>query len=587
MGDETNPLQASMERSAKIGELFFPSPPRSLSYVAILLFTLAATALLGADLSALGDATLLVLLPALASAMLDPIIVQLARGTFYHRRSAGLAALGAAFTATGLLLAVVLGLLRVQAGMVLYVTVGFVWVLRFGVFHVLVDDRSAAALALSSVQPLVALGGLLPLYGDGILPIGLILWTVLLAPLLLMIRVFEAPLQRNFGISSTKLFRSYLDHLTTQSVDAEELLERLGEPIQARVSVFVFRRKDGSKKAAVVVPGVHPGPFGALGGGDLPAKMRAALQDWEHVLVPHAAADHDLNPVSSQEVDRLGHYASELAENAETSTGGSRFTEAGETVRVGCQLFGQDAFLTYTSWPEAIDDVDWGVGRASELIAQAHGARQAVFADCHNSLRASSGAVFPLTPRALAIEELSGEAAAGCIREAVDELQVGLAQDRSLGLGHLIGRAGCQALVVQAGDQRTAYVLWDGNNMVPEATQAIRQAVLEVVDEVRVMTTDNHAVNLEGGVYSPVGLRTSHGTLAQISQDTVKAALEDLEPVEAGTAIGHAPDIQVVGHQKTAQLSASVNVMVAIVPELVVAILALWTLGVTTVFLAF
>ncbi len=573
-----------MERSARIGELFFPSPPRTLSYLVILVVAASSAAFLGADLGAIGTASLLVVLPAIVAALLDPLIARALGRTFYHRRSAGLAALGAAITALGVMAAVLLGSVRVDPDKVLYLTIGVVWVARFGAVSIIVENRVAVALVASALQPVAALPGLLQLYGTGSLGPGLLLWAALVVPLYLIVRIFEAPLQRNFGISGTELFRSYLDHLTTQSAEAEELLERLGQPVQAPVATLCFRRPDGSKKACVVVPGVHPGPFGALGGGDLPAKMRTALQDWDHVLVPHAAADHDLNPVTTQEVERLGHYASELADRTETSDGGSRFVEVGDTVRMGGQSFGSDLLITYTSWPEAIDDVDQGVGRAAELIAQGRGARHAVFVDCHNSLRASAGAVYPLTPRALAIERQAGEVADAAAAGRVPNLEVGLAQDRTLGLAHLIGRAGCQAMVVQAGDQRTAYVLWDGNNMIPEATKAIRDEVLKLVDEVRVMTTDNHAVNQEGGVYSPVGLRASHGSLAGISRRTVQQAIEDLEPVTTGMDAGHAPDIDVVGHQRTAQLSASVNAMISIIPELALACLGLWSLGIALVF---
>ncbi len=576
-----------MERSARISELLLPSPPRTLSYVLILVLTGASAALLGANVDAAISATLLVLVPAVLASLVCPVLARTTGRPYYPRRATVLAALGAAITAVGILAAILLGSVRVEEGKVLYVAVGLVWVINYAAILTLVDNRFPVSLSISSVHPLLALPGLIHATGIGSLSVGLLLWLVLMAPFVLIVRLFDAPLQRNFGISGSELFRVFLDHMTTQSSEAEELLEKVGQPVHAPVGLVAFKRKDGSRKACLVVPGVHPGPFGALGGGDLPAKMRDALRDWEHVLVPHGAADHDLNPVTTQEVERLGHYASELAERVEVSPGGSRFIEHGETVRLGGQLFGPDIVLTYTSWPEAIDDVDQGVGHATELVAQAHGARHALFADCHNSLRASAGAVYPLTPRALEIEACADGVAEACLGGRVPELQVGCAQDRTLGSRHLVGRAGCQVLVVEAGDQTTAYVLWDGNNMVPEATKVIREAVLGVVDEVRVMTTDNHAVNLEGGTYSPVGLRTSHAALARISRETTEQALEDLEPVDAGMAKGHAPDIKVVGFQRTAQLSASVNVMLSIVPELALVCLGLWGLGILSVFLAF
>jgi putative membrane protein len=580
VADDTNPLQESMERTAQIGELFLPSPPRFLSAILALLATTAAAALLGADLEALVDAVGLVLAPALLAAVLTPPAARLAGSRYYPQRAAIVAALGALVVAIGVLATVPLGLLGLAAADVILTSVGLVWVGGF-----LADHRHPVAVSLSAIQPLATVPGLARLFDGPTLVKGLVVWFALLAPFVLVLRLFDAPLTRNFGISGADLFRSYLDHVTADSAEAERLLERVGQPVQAPIGVVAFQREDGSRKACMVVPTVHPGPFGALGGGDLPAKMRDALRDWEHVLVPHGAADHDLNPVTTEEVERLGRYVRELAEDVDPAPGGSTFVEAGDTVRVGAQLFGPDAFLTYTSWPQAIDDVDQGVGHHAELHAEAAGARQAVFADCHNSLQPSAGAVFPLTERALAIEDRAHEATETAVGDRVDRIRVGVAQDRTLGMRHLIGRAGCQVLVVEAGEQRTAYVLWDGNNMEPDATDAIGQAVGEVVDAVRVMTTDNHAVNVEGGTYSPVGLRVSHDALARISKETARRAIADLEPVEAGVATGHAPGLEVVGHQRTAQLSASINTMVSVLPELVAALAALWVLGLATVFL--
>lgn len=591
MAEETNPLQASMERSAQIGELLLPSPPRALSYVIVILMTAAGAVLLGATVEAALAALLIIFVPAVATSLLSPPAAQLIGRTYFHRRASIVAAGSAVLVALGLLVALLLGAVPALAdlggGKLVYTAIGLAWVANYAAVTTVVDNRQGPSLGLSAIYPLTAIPGLVLEFGVQMLPVGALIWLVLVAPVILLVRVFDAPLMRNFGISGAELFRAYLDHVTTQSAHAEQLLARVGQPVQAPVAVIAFKREDGSRKACIAAPTVHPGPFGALGGGDLPAKIRNALHDWDHVLVPHTAADHDLNPVTTAEVERLGHYITELAERVETQPGGSRFVEKGDTVRLGGQAFGPDVLITYTSWPEAIDDVDQGVGHATELRAEAHGARHAIFVDCHNSLRSSAGAVYPLSPRALQIEALADDVAEGCLAGRVPELRVGCAQDTTLGLNHLIGRAGCQVLVVEAGDQRTAYVLWDGNNMIPEATKAIREAVLTVVDEVRVMTTDNHAVNVEGGTYSPVGLRTAHETLARISQETTEAALEDLEPVEAGAASGHAPDIKVVGHQRTAQLSASVNVMVSIIPELAVACLALWSLGLATVFLLF
>jgi len=68
------------------------------------------------------------------------------------------------------------------------------------------------------------------------------------------------------------------------------------------------------------------------------------------------------------------------------------------------------------------------------------------------------------------------------------------------------GDLGVQVLVVNAGGQTTAYVLFDGNNMQTGAREEIRKRLLARVDECEVMTTDTHVVNTVSG-RNQVGLR--------------------------------------------------------------------------------
>src|SRR5207247_11236719 len=68
-----------------------------------------------------------------------------------------------------------------------------------------------------------------------------------------------------------------------------------------------------------------------------------------------------------------------------------------------------------------------------------------------------------------------------------------------------IGARGIEALVVETGGQRTAYVLFDGNNMVPGVRDEIRAKLASLVQESEAMTTDNHSVNLTMDGFNAVG----------------------------------------------------------------------------------
>ncbi|HEV8360313.1 MAG TPA: DUF2070 family protein, partial [Candidatus Thermoplasmatota archaeon] len=291
----------------------------------------------------------------------------------------------------------------------------------------------------------------------------------------------------------------------------------------------------------------------------------------EHVLVPHGPATHDFNPISTAEVERVGKAVNEALTKMPWERGGTKIAGQARGVRVWSQVFGQGALLTYTSWPEPIDDVSYGVGHAAELSARIAGVQEAIFADCHNSLTPGAGAVFSCTPRADRIVELAYEATLQAQHERVAELRVGVAQVAGFRREEGIGKQGVQAIAVQAGEQRMAYVLWDGNNMLPEVTELIGRALEGLVDRFQVMTTDNHSVNLVAGGFNPVGYRCTPDRVAKATRDAVQQALADLEPVECGAVRLTISGLRVFGHDKTARLTSSINVMTSIAGQVAVA----------------
>jgi putative membrane protein len=334
-------------------------------------------------------------------------------------------------------------------------------------------------------------------------------------------------------------------------MDGEEIISRFAEPIRAKFGVIGFQRPGGGLKAAIVVPAVHPGPIGRLGGSDLPAKVAESIPNADLVMVPHSAATHDYNPVATTEVERLGRAAAELLKKVDYKTTGSKAITIGDDIRVTGQIFGDTALLTYTSWPLPIDDVEYGVGLAAELTAQLHGAKNACFVDCHNSLLPGAGAVHLCTPRADAIIDASGKAALGCSARPGAALRVGVAQDKnSFTREQGIGAQGVQVVAVECEGQRFAYILWDGNNAVPEVTRAIGEQIKALVDGYQVMTTDNHSVNAVAGSYGPVGHLAPPNEIAKVTRLAVEQALSDLEPVLAGGAKGVVEDFRVFGTRR-------------------------------------
>jgi putative membrane protein len=569
-------VQENLERTAQLSEMLFGAPSGPASYVIVAASSLAGLLLLP-GVEGLAAGFVLVALPGFAAGLLSAPLASALGGTFYHRRAAFMAAVGCALVSAAVSGATLLGaFIPVNPVHGLLLGYALLLALRHSVLYAMCDIRHRRTLPVTLLPYLVAVVGLALLVPH--LRLGareLFLMTALpfiyIGGSIFFLRMFDAPVRKNFGVSAFDLFRYFLDHFTAGSPTAERILEQFSEPIQAKVGVVAFRRPGGAVKACIVVPALHPGPVGELGGGDLPGKIAERVGRAEHVLVPHGPATHDFNPSTTAEVERVGKAVNEALTRMTWETGGSQLAGAPRGVRVWSQLFGHGALLTYTSWPEPIDDVSYGVGHAAELSARIAGAQEAIFVDCHNSLTPGAGAVFPCTPRADRIAELAHEATLQAEGLRVPEVRVGVAQVGGFQRVEGIGKQGVQVVAVQAGAQKVAYVLWDGNNMLPEVTEHVGRALEGLVDRYQVMTTDNHSVNLVAGGFNPVGHRLGAPRIADATRAAVEKALGDLEVVECGVARLTISGLRVFGHDKTARLTASVNVMTSMAGQVLLA----------------
>ncbi len=587
-GDHSH-IQESIEQSAKLSRAIFNAPPTLLTYSYVLVASAIFGLFIEPSLRGALQGFLLLGVPAFVAGPLSAPLANALGGTLYYKRAAFISAVSVTIVGAVLILSIPVRILT-DTPLVLVLLLGYMMAAstRHTALFVTSDNRHLRTLPVSLLQTIVALPILKAVVGMG--PpeyfITFALAVIFLAPLIFFLHIFDAPLKKSFHVSASELFRYYLDHLTSGRMDGEDMIGRFAEPIRAKFGVIAFKRADGTVKATIVIPALHPGPIGRLGGSDLPAKVAESIPDSDIVMVPHGAATHDYNPVATADVERFGRAAAELVRNIDYQDGGSVAVTAGEDIRVTCQTFGGSALLTYTSWPLPIDDVDYGVGHAAELSAQLSGVQNAFFVDCHNSLLPGAGAVFMCTPRADAIIQGARESAAGSKAKPTQGIRVGAAQDRaSFTRNQGIGAQGVQVLAVETGGQLFAYILWDGNNAVPEVTRRIGESLTDIVDGYQVMTTDNHSVNAVAGSYGPVGHLASPEQIAKVTRLAVEQAISDLEPVKSGGSAGILEDFLVFGNQKTVQLTASINVMTSIILELTAGTLAMQALGATLLFL--
>jgi putative membrane protein len=529
-------------------------------------------------------AVLLFGLPALASTLLTKPLADALGGRTYLRRDALLSFLSLLVTLAVVLAAAALApfVADLPLARVLFLAFAAPLWLRHVVLVATSQRRHLRSLPASGVQPLASYA-LAPLVlpvqaGDAIFALAALAIFALAA--VAFAELARGPLRRAFAVDGLRIMRAFLDHMTEHGTEGvaeiESFFASFAVPATVRVGVIGFKR-DGGFRAVVVVPSVHPGPFGYAASSDLPAKVAGRMDAvCPHILVPHGASTHDENLATSEDAMRIGDAARALLA-ASPSTGGSRLARArrGDATATA-QLFGDTAFVTSSRAPRPTDDIDAATGHAVVRLGRELGVREVLFVDAHNSLRPGAGMATFGSRESRDILAACREALAAALAQRVEGIGVGYATRRGFCSPRMgLGAAGLQVLVVEADGQRVAYFLFDGNNMVEGLREEIRAMALDRVDDAEVLTTDNHVVNATLGGYNPVGKALDRRLLVEYAEEALGDALEDLAPAEVVAGTTTIPAMRLFGPGSAERLSASVNATIAILRPAAAATLAL------------
>jgi len=402
------------------------------------------------------------------------------------------------------------------------------------------------------------------------------------------LRVIDQPWRRSMDVSVLDFLRGFVGHIAEGSRELEDFFERIGEEAVVPVTVLSFRRLDaadgdgttvrtdgaGSEKARFVLPMIHPGPMGEIGGGNLPE--RVARQAEGLAFPPHATAGHDFNLVTSREVDAVLAAAERARRRIDYSPAATHSVRTAEgEASLLAQAFGEDAFMTATYAPGYADDVAYAVGLSAKAEARSGGLREVMLADahnCNNGLQGEDlGHVVPGSKRSFDMMQAAGAAGSDLARAEHAPVRFGVAWDETDweprdGIGPL----GVRVAVVEVDGQHTGYVLVDGNNMEPGVRERLLAAVDGDLDAVEVLTTDTHVVNTVDAT-NQVGAAIDVDELAAVVAELVDEAVADLEPVEAGMETEYA-EVTVFGTDRTEALAAHANAMISMGSALAAAV---------------
>ena len=392
---------------------------------------------------------------------------------------------------------------------------------------------------------------------------------IFLAPLLGYIAVYlllssiDRLGKKIYSLPALPLFRAFLlNWVTDQNEPLEKHLEDMGVDADFEVTLLKF---DTSKpKAAIIVPQVHPGPFKNIGSSLLPSLMK---KGYEHefggdACVPLGILGHELDLASQVQNNKIIAQTITSAKFKVQNTSATPLVRVKEgTATASCQIFGDIAFLSFTLAPNTTEDLPQELGCFVNEEAKSIGIKNVVVVNTHNCLTA-------IIDTAEHVDELK-MAASKCLRKAVAlptrPFKVGSATvfPTEFDLKGGMGAGGITTIVVEVENQKTAYVVIDGNNMIPGLRETILESLAEFgFDSSEVFTTDTHAVTASvtgRRGYHPVGEVMDHKLLINYIGEAAKKAAENLEVSSAGYVNFMVPQVRVIGEDRLKSVTTLVD----------------------------
>lgn len=360
------------------------------------------------------------------------------------------------------------------------------------------------------------------------------------------------------GVPSLLILRAFLlNWITDLNAPFEALLERLSE--EKDVEVLVVKFGDQKAEAIMAVPSVHPGPFKNVGSSFFPSMLKTALEQKFNCVacVPLSLLGHELDLASQSQNQKVISYVINSMDFKSFETKATPFIKVSNALATAsCQIFGKSALIAFSLAPKTTEDFPQELGIYLRKEAEKHGFQSCIAINAHNSI---NGAINPKE----ALEALKTVAVA-CMEKAASltklSFKVGIATvlPKEFSLRDGMGFGGITAMVVEVGNQKAAYVVIDGNNMVSGLREKILLALNSLgIDEGEVFTTDTHSVNaltLNKRGYHPLGEVIEHEKLIGYIKEVTKAAIADLKPAKVGCCNVTIPKVMVIGQKPLEKL---------------------------------
>ncbi len=569
---------------------YLPSFKKALAIVAVFCISAGvSTVFLFPSLEGLTDGLLLGVALFAFNLLFDWILSKmvLKDPIFVLRRTVALSFFGWIFWLIFIVLGVVFGVLFGISWWVKFCLLGFaaLLTLRTVVFFSVSSVNFTRRLTAILLQPFICIIPFVALWIKlGVAPMDFLSFLAI-SPIVacgsavLFISLLDRLGQKTSGISSMSIFKAFmLNWVAALNGPLEEFFEKLGEDEDVEVSLLKF---DSSKpKAAVIVPLVHPGPFKNIGSSLLPSMLK---QEFEKeygcdACVPLGLLGHELDAASQAQNHKIINHVLNAAKFHASVDKATPFVRVSEGfVTVSCQVFGKIAFLSFTLAPKTTEDLPQELGSIVREEAEKQGFAHSVVVNAHNSLTD--------TVEIEAALDTLREVASKCLKKAASmpsyPFEVGTATvyPKEFSLKDGMGTGGITTIVIKVAEQKNAYVVIDGNNMVSGLREKILSALSSAgFQESEVFTTDTHAVSavvLGRRGYHPIGEAMNQKALISYIKEATLTAAGRLESCKAGCLRIVVPKVRVIGGECLESLTVLVDKTIQRAKRIIVPVFAL------------
>ena len=379
---------------------------------------------------------------------------------------------------------------------------------------------------------------------------------ILLGALYLFFMIVNAPMKKIFGMSSTDAFSMFINQWIYRKNDLEKAFEKVGENAMTTVGVVGFRR--AKDRIMFIVPNVHFGPFGNLGGSefsDLISK-EGKKKYRAHTFVFHGTVTHDLNPTSSSEIDKIMDTVGKILKRSKytNSTVGLSIAKIDECTAETLVL-GDSSFTGVTRAPLVTEDINFGLGLSMALEAEKH-VKTSVIADQHN---AETGELTSFEPGSeIGYRYITAVKDSVSKKLRQEKLRIGISEKHPE--SESLGQAGVKIAVISTYPQYVI-VLMDSNGVTPEFRNKIKKEIRKLGNyKVGVYTTDTHQTNAIRGVLNPV---KEDPVMLKAILEGVKEAVDDMQDATAFVDKEWF-EIRAIGARHATELVSTVNSIVAV-----------------------